>query len=76
MKTIEIPDQQHAALEAKAAALGLSLEAWLKQLADVRPPRRRQYSLDQLLAACDPSAPASSEDQDWTAAAAAGREAI
>jgi hypothetical protein len=34
MTVIELPDQQVAALRAKAAALGLTLEAWLKQLAD------------------------------------------
>jgi len=33
MKVIEIPDDQEAALQAKAAAAGLTLEAWLKQLA-------------------------------------------
>jgi hypothetical protein len=34
MTVIELPDQQAAALKAKAAAQGLTLEAWLKQLAD------------------------------------------
>jgi hypothetical protein len=34
MTSIKLPDQQAAALHAKAAALGLTLEAWLKQLAD------------------------------------------
>jgi hypothetical protein len=40
MTVIEIPDEQAAALKAKAAAEGLSLEAWLKQLADAerKPP--------------------------------------
>jgi uncharacterized protein (DUF433 family) len=32
--TIELSDQQAAALKAKAAALGLSLEAWFKKLAE------------------------------------------
>jgi hypothetical protein len=31
---IELPDEQAAALKAKANAAGLTLEAWLKQLAD------------------------------------------
>ena len=33
MAVIEIPDEQAAALNAKAAALGLTLEAWLIKLA-------------------------------------------
>jgi hypothetical protein len=34
MTLIELPDRQAAALKARAAALGLTLEAWLKRLAD------------------------------------------
>jgi plasmid stability protein len=34
MTLIELPDQQAAALKARAAAQGLTLEAWLRQLAD------------------------------------------
>jgi hypothetical protein len=33
MTVIELPDEQATALKAKAAASGLTLEAWLKQLA-------------------------------------------
>jgi hypothetical protein len=33
MRVIELADEEAAALTAKAAAAGLSLEAWLKQLA-------------------------------------------
>jgi hypothetical protein len=33
MTVIEIPDDQAAALKAKAAARGLSLKAWLEKLA-------------------------------------------
>jgi len=33
MTVIELPDEQAAALKAKAAAVGLTLEAWFKQLA-------------------------------------------
>jgi uncharacterized protein (DUF433 family) len=36
MTVIEIPDDQAAALKAKAAAEGLSLEAWFKKLAEGR----------------------------------------
>lgn len=32
--TIYLPDDQATALQAKAAAAGLSLEAWLQELAD------------------------------------------
>jgi hypothetical protein len=34
MTVIEIRDEQAAALKAKAAAQGLSLEGWFKKLAD------------------------------------------
>src|SRR5215470_2254611 len=34
MTVIELPDKQAAALKAKAAAQGLSLEAWLEKLAE------------------------------------------
>jgi hypothetical protein len=34
MTVIELPDQPAAALKARAAAQGLTLEAWLKSLAD------------------------------------------
>lgn len=37
MTVIEIPDEQAAALRAKAAAAGLTLEAWLKRLAETEP---------------------------------------
>lgn len=33
MTVIELPDEEAAALTAKAAVAGLTLEAWLKQLA-------------------------------------------
>jgi hypothetical protein len=42
MAVIELPDEQAAALKAKAAAAGLTLEAWLNQLAGVvEPPDER-----------------------------------
>lgn len=37
MTVIELPDEQAAALKAKAAAEGLTLEAWLNQLARAGP---------------------------------------
>ncbi len=41
MTVIELPDEQAAALKAKAAAVGLSLEDWLNELASVGPPGER-----------------------------------
>jgi plasmid stability protein len=38
MTVIELPDEQAAALEAKAAAHGMTLAAWLTQLADEEAP--------------------------------------
>ena len=37
MTKIEIPDEQAAALQAKAAAQGYTLDAWLKKLAEGSP---------------------------------------
>jgi len=37
MTVIEIPDEHAAALKAKAAAAGLTLEAWLSKLASIEP---------------------------------------
>jgi len=37
MTVIELPDEQAAALKAKAAAVGLTLEAWLNSLASAEP---------------------------------------
>jgi hypothetical protein len=37
MTGIELPDQQATALKAKAAAQGLTLEAWLQRLAGEEP---------------------------------------
>jgi hypothetical protein len=38
MTVIELPDEQVAALKVKAAAEGLSLEAWLQKLAEQGRP--------------------------------------
>jgi hypothetical protein len=48
MTVIELPDNQAAALKAKAAAQGLALKAWLGSLADTeaRPkPKKSAYGL-------------------------------
>lgn len=82
MTVIQLPDEQVAALTAKAAALGLTLEAWLGKLASAETSAgesRRgygRYSLAELMAQCDPNAPLSSEDQAWMDAPAVGREAL
>ena len=78
---IELPDDQAAALKARAAAQGLSREAWFEELSGVpvsigQPsPRRFRYSLAELMAQCDASAPLSAEDRAWIDAPAVGREA-
>ena len=42
--TIELAEEQVAALKAKAAAEGLSLEAWLARIADQEAePRKKPY---------------------------------
>jgi hypothetical protein len=61
-RLIEIPDDQAAALKAKAAAQGLSLEEWFKKLAEEPsgPPARPLKSAYGLLAEYGP-APSSEE---------------
>ena len=41
MTVIELSDEQAAALKAKAAATGLTLEAWLQKLAGEEPESTR-----------------------------------
>ena len=41
MTVIELPDSQAAALKAKAATQGLTLEGWLKKLAEEDPAPRK-----------------------------------
>jgi hypothetical protein len=51
MTVIELPDEQAAALKAKAAAAGLTLEAWLQKLAEQEPPpsRPRRHIADVIV---------------------------
>jgi antitoxin component of MazEF toxin-antitoxin module len=78
MTLIQIPDDQAAALQAKAAAQGLTLEAWLRSLAGLEEAqgRKGRYHLADLVAQCDPRAPLSEEDKVWLNAPDVGREAV
>jgi antitoxin component of MazEF toxin-antitoxin module len=77
--TFEIPDDQAAALKARAAAQGRTLEAWLRTLAGTETSsgnsRKGRYTLGELVAQCDPDAPLSAENRAWLDAPAVGREA-
>ena len=42
----------------------------------VEPETQKRYSLEELLAQCDASAPIFAEDAKWTASAAKGQELI
>ena len=53
--------------------LGLSIEAGRLV---VDPKKRRRYSLDELLAQCQPSARRSREERDWLKDPPVGRELI
>jgi hypothetical protein len=79
---IELSDEQAAALKAKAAAQGLTLEGSFQKLANqdtaasqTRPGKSR-YSLSELVQQCDTSAPLSADDRAWLDAPAFGREAL
>jgi antitoxin ChpS len=39
-------------------------------------PRRRRYTLDELLAQCDPKAPRASEEQEWLSSRPVGGEIV
>jgi hypothetical protein len=81
MTVIQLPDDQAAALRARAAAQGLTLEGWFEMLSGVAVPtsqpgpRKSRYSLAELMAQCDVNSPLSAEDQAWIDAPAIGREA-
>ncbi len=81
MTVIQLPDDQAAALKTRAAAQGLTLEAWFEKLSGVAAPtsepspRKSRYSLAELMAQCDANAPLSAEDRAWIDAPAIGREA-
>jgi hypothetical protein len=82
MTVIELSDEQAAALKARAAAQGLTLEAWLAKLAVVEPSpdvvrrRKGRYSLEELVAQCGLDSPQSVEDRAWLDAPPVGREAL
>lgn len=42
----------------------------------IEPQKRRRYTLDELLARCDPNAPLSDEDREWLNGAPVGGEII
>jgi antitoxin ChpS len=42
----------------------------------VEPEQRRRYTLDELLAQCDPKAPRAREEQEWLNSKPVGRELI
>ena len=62
MTTIELPDHQAAALQAVAAAQGLTLKAWLGKLAeDSAGPSRRPLKTGRGMLARYGAAPSSAE---------------
>lgn len=63
---IELLDDQAAALEAKAAAQGLSLGDWFRFMAYLElRPRKGRYTLAELIQQCGPTAKLSDEDREW-----------
>lgn len=67
MTVIEIPDDQAASLKAKAAAEGLSLEAWIKKLAEDEAVSQRHKPLKSaygLLAEYGPAPSAEEIDEN------------
>jgi len=53
MTVIQLPDEQAAALKARAAAAGLTLEAWLARLAEEEsPPRKPLETAAEIVLSC------------------------
>lgn len=55
------------------AAVNLSVEAGRLV---IEPTRKKHYSLKELLAQCDSSAPISQEDNDWITSGPVGKELL
>ncbi len=71
---VAIPKSMLDALDlAPEAAVDLSIKAGRLV---IDPKKRRRYTLDELLAQCNPSARRSREDREWTSGPAIGRELI
>jgi antitoxin ChpS len=61
-------------LEAVGLTAGTPVTVEVKGRSLVIEPRRPRYTLNELLAQCNPRARRSKEDQEWLDAPAAGRE--
>jgi antitoxin ChpS len=71
---LAIPKSVLDALDlAPDASVGISIKAGTLV---IDPKRRRRYSLDDLLAQCNPPARLSRDDRDWVKGPPAGRELI
>jgi antitoxin ChpS len=71
---LAIPKAMLDALDLSAdASVGLSIKAGRLV---VDPKKRRRYSLDELLAQCNPSARRSRGDRDWQTSPPVGRELV
>ena len=80
MASIELSGELATARKARAAAQGLTLEAWLQEIAaietPVRPRKRPRYTLKELIRQCDLSVPLTDEDRAWLDAPPVGRESL
>ncbi len=72
---IELPEEQFAALKARAAARGLTLEDWLQKLVSQDTVKNR-YTLAELMEQCDANTLLTAEDRAWLDAPPVGREAL
>jgi antitoxin ChpS len=74
--TLTIPRSLVRALGlSEGARLGVSIEGG-KLVAEPSEPQAPRYTLDELLAQCDPSAPPTPEDEAWLVDAPVGSELI
>lgn len=80
--TIELTNERASALQAKAAAQGLTLETWFQKLVAAEAPvvtprpRKSRYLLSELVEQCDSAALMQDEDRTWLNGPAVGRESL
>jgi uncharacterized coiled-coil protein SlyX len=75
--TIDISDRQAAALTARAAAQGITLETLVQQVVEREAPAEKpHYTLAALVAQCESDAPLTDEDRAWVDDLSIGREVL
>jgi len=76
---LDLPEDQIEAINRLAERQGMSPTEWLLGIVareSQKTRRRSKYSVEELLAGADPTAPLSTDEAEWLNAPLAGREVI